>query len=175
MSEEIAGMKKLEQAVSDRGTIKELESMVDELTEAVAGQHDRWAETSETIKGVAAALSKFQGEMEFAKASQTNPHFKSKFAGLPETVEAANKLLGKHGLSITQTTKPINGRMYLITRLMHGASGQWIRGWWPMMPKQQSQQALASEHTYARRQAIQGILMIPAADDDAEAAEGRNI
>jgi len=175
MSEEIAGMKELEKAAEDRDTISGLKATVDELTNALEDKHDRWAETSDTIKGVATALSKFQGEMEFAKASQTNPHFKSKFAGLPETVEAANKLLGKHGLSITQTTKPINSRMYLITRLMHGASGQWVRGWWPMMPKQQSQQALASEHTYARRQAIQGVLMIPAADDDAEAAEGRNI
>lgn len=134
-----------------------------------------WAETSEYVTNLGGALSKFQGEMKFAVKSQTNPHFKSKFAGLPETVEACHELIAKFGLAITQTTKPINGRMYLVTRLIHGESGEWIRGWWPLMPQKSSQQALASEHTYARRQAIQGILMIPAADDDGEAAEERHI
>ena len=174
MSEE--NTEKIEEVVTNpEQTIKALEKIIDELSEELESKGDSWAETSDSIKGVATALSKFQGEMEFAKASQTNPHFKSKFAGLPETVEATHKLLAKHGLAITQTTKPINGRMYLVSRLMHGATDSWIRGWWPMMPKQQSQQALASEHTYARRQAIQGVVMLPAADDDAEAAEGRNI
>jgi len=137
--------------------------------------YDDWAETSEHVTNLGGALSKFQGQMKFASKSQTNPHFKSKFAGLPETVEACHELIAKFGLAITQTTKPINGRMYLVTRLIHGDSGEWVRGWWPLMPQKSSQQALASEHTYARRQAIQGILMIPAADDDGEAAEERHI
>ena len=56
--EEIAGMKKLEEAVKDRGTIRALESMVDELTET------RGRGNKESIgQGVANLVNGFFGGM----------------------------------------------------------------------------------------------------------------
>jgi len=143
-----------------------------EVPSNTAAEPYGWEETSESIKGVAGALSQLQGELHGVKEGGINPHFDSTFIELRDMVKVANPLLTKNGLSITQTTKPVDGRLWLITRLMHDESGTWIKGYWPMTPDRKGQQALGSEHTYARRQGFGGLLVIPPSeDDDAEASD----
>jgi len=132
-----------------------------------------WPLHSDSIAGVAGALSKLQGELPLIKQTGYNPHFKNKFCEVREIVRVTYPLLAKNGLALTQLTKPHKGTLWLVTVLMHEKTDTWLKGYWPMVPERKGQQALGSEHTYARRRGLEGILGIGTGDneDDGEAAE----
>lgn len=115
------------------------------------------------------ALSTAQGMMEGAKKDQKNPHFKSTFAGLSATWEAIRAALSKNGLAVVQTTEITPNGIVLVTTLGH-KSGQWIRGWTPLIVDRQGMQPLGSAITYARRYGLQGVTGIAPVDDDGEEA-----
>lgn len=127
---------------------------------------------SEQINEIAAALSKFQGELKGAVKDSANPFFKSKYADLNSVWESARALLAKNGLSVVQTTDVRDVGLVLETTLMH-TSGQWISGIYPLITQKQDPQALGSATTYARRYALSAIIGGYATDDDAEAAVDR--
>jgi len=135
-----------------------------------------WPLHSDSIAGVAGALSKLQGELPLIKATGINPHFKSKFCKLTDMVVPSYPLLSKYGLSVVQLTKPHNSVLWLVTVLMHEKTGEWLKGYWPMVPDRKGQQALGSEHTYARRRGLEGVLALGTGDndDDGELTEGRS-
>ena len=132
-----------------------------------------WPLHSDSIAGVAGALSKLQGELPLIKQTGYNPHFKNKFCEVREIVRVTYPLLAKHGLSVTQLTKPHDGTLWVVTMLMHEKTDTWLKGYWPMIPERKGQQALGSEHTYSRRRGLESILGIGTGDgdDDGEAAE----
>lgn len=129
---------------------------------------------SESIKNIATALAKVQGEMEHAKKAEDNPYFKSKYADLPAVIDVARKLLASNGLSVTQLTDvDDNGKISMVTQLMH-SSGEWIRGYYPVNPVKNDPQNVGSAVTYARRYsfcAITGVAAI-GEDDDGNKASG---
>jgi hypothetical protein len=135
-----------------------------------------WPLHSDSIAGVAGALSKLQGELPLIKQTGYNPHFKNKFCEVREIVRATYPLLSKYGLALTQLTKPHKGTLWLVTVLMHEKTGEWLKGYWPMVPERKGQQALGSEHTYARRRGLESILALGTGDndDDGEITEGRS-
>lgn len=111
------------------------------------------------------ALSKAQGEI-LAPAKETeNPFFKSKYADLNAIVEAIKKPLQNNGLSVTQTTRFESGTVILITTLRH-ESGEEVSGEYPVIPLKQDPQGYGSALTYARRYALQSIMMVAAEEDD---------
>jgi hypothetical protein len=61
---------------------------------------------------------------------------------------------------------------YVQTQLMHG-SGQWIRSTTYMKPSKEDPQGIGSLISYARRYALQAMVMACPDDDDGEAAMGR--
>lgn len=82
-------------------------------------------EKSESIKELAIALSKAQGEMPAAEMTATNPFLRNKYADLGSIIQASKPVLAKHGLAVAQ---PISGDGALIevtTILMH-TSGEWL-------------------------------------------------
>jgi len=111
------------------------------------------------------ALAKCQGEIIPASKDSDNPFFKSKYADLSAILEAVRKPLQNNGLSITQTTKYENQIIILITTLRH-ESGEEVSGEYPVIPLKQDPQGFGSALTYARRYALQSILMVAAEDDD---------
>lgn len=117
-----------------------------------------------SIANLAEALSKAQGEMDLAKKASTNPHFRSKYADIGAVIESAREALANNGLSITQTTKIVEGGMILVTRLMH-KSGEWTKSEMPV-PQVLRPQELGSFLTYYRRYSILGILSIGTQDMD---------
>tara|TARA_R100001530_G_scaffold28654_7_gene22707 strand:+ start:4691 stop:5218 length:528 start_codon:yes stop_codon:yes gene_type:complete len=168
--------------------IKELEKsnqVLSDQLERVTSAREDWSTQSRSVKGVATALAKAQpdwsgGVIETGR----NPHYKradgtpSSFQQLCDMVAKAGPILAKNGLAVTQVTVPketsAGVRIFLVTTVMHGATDSWIRSYWPMAPERKGQQALASEHTYSKRQGYGGVLVIPPAeDDDGEASEGR--
>jgi len=128
---------------------------------------------SDNIAELAAALSKAQSEITGALKDSSNPFFKSKYADLASCWDACRKQLAANGLSVIQTTEAFaDDRLMLVTTLAH-SSGQWVRGFLPVLTKDNSPQAQGSGLTYARRYALAAIVGLAQIDDDAEAAQAR--
>jgi hypothetical protein len=125
---------------------------------------------SESIKELAAALSKAQSEMHSAKKDTPNPFLKSKYADLASCWEACREPLTKNGLSVIQTTRITeHGNTVLITTLAH-TSGEWISGEFPLKAGKDDMQSLGSALTYSRRYGLTSIVGLTQEDDDGHAA-----
>ena len=137
--------------------------------------------SSESIKELATALSKLQGQLTFAKKDSANPFFKSKYADLESVWESCRDGLAKNGLSVLQMPgNYFEGRMWLLTRLMH-SSGEWIEQEMSFPVGKPDNQgvvkvdahACLAAVTYMRRGALAAFLGIVQADDDGNTASGK--
>ena len=125
---------------------------------------------SESIKELATALAKAQGELDHAKKDTNNPFFKSKYADLASVIDAAKKPLADNGLSVCQVCNIAeSGEVVLETMLLH-SSGEWISGTYPIRPLKTDPQSYGSCLTYARRYCFSAITGIAADDDDGNSA-----
>jgi len=130
-------------------------------------------EQSDSIKNLAAALHKAQGEIRVAIKDASNPFFKSKYADLQSVWDAVRPAFQANGLSLTQIPDMEGAQAVLVTVLMH-ESGEWQRGRYPINPIKPDPQAVGSAITYARRYALQAVAGVCADDDDdGEAAAGK--
>ena len=128
---------------------------------------------TESINELAAALAKAQGQMEAARFNKTNTHFRQKYADFTSVREASRKPLADNGLAVMQYCEQVEGKYVLVTLLAH-TSGQWIKSYFPLTPKDMSCQSIGSAMTYAKRYGLSAMLGIVADDDDdGEAAMGR--
>lgn len=125
---------------------------------------------SESIKHLAAALAKAQGEMGGATKDANNPFFKSTYADLSSVIKAIKEPFSKHGLSYVQYPVFLEGQAGVDTILMH-ESGEWIESQL-LIPigKKLDAQSVGSVVTYARRYALQAAAGIPSEDDDGNLA-----
>jgi hypothetical protein len=127
---------------------------------------------SENIAELAVALAKAQTEIGSVHKDAANPFFKSSYATLANVWEAVRPVLSKNGLSVVQMPGSDERGYYVQTQLMHG-SGQWIRSTTYMKPAKEDPQGIGSLISYARRYALQAMVMACPDDDDGEAAMGR--
>lgn len=125
-------------------------------------------ESSETIKEIAGALSKFQASVKNVSKDAENPFFKSNYATLGNVIETIRQPLGENGLSFAQF--PIENNR-LVTMVMH-VSGEYFRSTTKFFPKDNAPQSQGSAITYMRRYALTSILGIATEDDDGNAATG---
>ena len=130
---------------------------------------------SDELDALNAALSAAQGEFEAISKDSKNPFFKSKYAALPQVVEAATPILAKHGLAVWQGPDTnAAGKEVLWTVTLH-SSGQYIGSAMEMRPVKDDPQAQGSAITYARRYAYMAALgLVADEDDDGEKAMERN-
>lgn len=119
-------------------------------------------EKSESIKDLAAALCKFQGEVEKIKKEAKNPFFNSKYATLANILDVIRQPLANNGLSFVQMPQ---GENSLVTIIMH-VSGEWISGEYCMRPEKNTPQGMGSCITYQRRYALASVLGLNIDDDD---------
>jgi len=119
-------------------------------------------ETSQTIKALTTALLMFSVKVEKIKKSSDNPFFKSKYAALPDILDAIAIPLQESGLVLTQ--HPDNEG--LTTMLIHADSGEWMRSTGIMHPVKSDPQAIGSAITYQRRYSIGAILNLNIDEDD---------
>ena len=124
---------------------------------------------SESIKSLAIALNKAQGEMGGASKGAKNPFFKSKYADLGSVVQAIKEPFANNGLSYVQLPVEDNGRIGIETILMH-VSGEWLSGSFTVQLSKQDAQGAGSAITYCRRYSLQSVAGIPSEDDDGNAA-----
>lgn len=134
---------------------------------------------SESIKELAAALSKVQGQLTFAKKDNANPFFKSKYADLASVWDSCRTLLSDNGLAVIQfpsgyTTNSIDDKnkehlMSLTTILTH-SSGEWISQDMTVPVTKADAQGAGSALTYMRRYALAAVVGVYQDDDDGNAA-----
>ena len=125
---------------------------------------------SESIKELATALSKLQGELTYAKKDSANPFFKSRYADLESVWDACRSLMAANGLSVIQMPgNYFEGRMWLVTRLCH-SSGEWIEQEMSVPVQKMDVQGCGSALSYMRRYSLSAFLGIVQADDDGNAA-----
>lgn len=126
-------------------------------------------------KTLAEALSAAQAEFKTVVKGSVNPHFKSKYATLPDFLAATRPSLAKHGLVVTQAVgyHTPSATVLLLTILKHPASGEFLPSQYPVIPgKAADPQALGSALTYARRYAYATIVGAVAEDDDDDGNKG---
>lgn len=129
--------------------------------------------SSESIKELATALSKFQGQIKPALKDSANPFFKSKYADLESVWESCREPLTKNGLGVIQMPgNYFEGRMWLITRLVH-SSGEWIEQEMSIPVAKQDAHGCLAAVTYMRRGSLSAFLGIVQADDDGNTASGK--
>lgn len=125
---------------------------------------------SESIKELATALSKAQGELMSAKKDSINPHFKSKYADLASIWDACRVPLANNGLAVIQFPAEFtNNQMTLITRLTH-SSGEWLEQSMTAPVSKADPQGIGSCLTYMRRYSLAAVTGVYQDDDDGNAA-----
>lgn len=135
---------------------------------------------SESIKELATALAKAQGELEgvIKDASGQIGQQRYKYADLSAVIDVLKGVLPKHGLSFIQSpcTDGLGG-IGVETLVMH-ASGEWVRSApWFMPVGKQDPQGYGSGLTYGRRYALTTAFGLKTEDDDGADAgkpDGRN-
>lgn len=129
---------------------------------------------SDSIKELATALAKAQGEMSNPLFDSVNPHFKSRYASLAAVRNAVIPVLAKYGLSIMQSLTTTETGVKCGVVVMHG-SGELIQ-FDPMeVPAtKMDAQGVVSAATYAKRTTLQSVFCVVGdGDDDGNAATGR--
>jgi len=129
---------------------------------------------SEAINELSGAMLKVQAEISPAVKDRENPFAKARYATLNSVVEASRESLLRHGIWLVQYSVPADhGHLGLVTKLIHGASGQWQASLMVMPLAKTDPQGYGSALTYARRYSLAALVGLVVEDDDGEAACGR--
>lgn len=122
------------------------------------------------MKNIASAFVKAQKAFAPALKTNTNPHFKSKYAALDACVEAVIDALNNNGIAMIQQTHEDNTGVTVETLFLH-ESGETISGGRLHVPaSKQDPQGYGSALTYARRYSLMAACGIAPEDDDGNAA-----
>lgn len=130
--------------------------------------------TSETLSEITKALVAVALEIKNPDKNATNPHFKSKYADLPEIIECSRTLLAKYGIVCIQSATAEGSAVTVHSRMMH-VSGEWVEDSLTMVAKDSGPQGIGSCITYGRRYLLASQVNVAAEpDDDGEMAEARS-
>lgn len=119
------------------------------------------------------ALAAAQVEMPLVKKTDSNPFFKSKYAGLPSILEVVLPILHKNGLYLVQSPTTEGERIGVETIIFHIESGESFASSFTIALTKNDPQGAGSAITYARRYALVSMLGLNVdEDDDANHASG---
>ena len=121
-------------------------------------------------KAIASAFVKSQADFGPALKTNTNPHFKSKYAGLDACVEAVIDALHKHGIALMQRTLPCESGVAVETVFIHTSGETMSSGPLHVPASKNDPQGYGSALTYARRYSLMAACGIAPEDDDGHAA-----
>lgn len=117
------------------------------------------------MKAIITALLNAQKEFPTVKKEDTNPFFKSSYAGLPSVLEVVLPVLNKHGLVVSQSPITLGDRIGVETTIYH-TSGEFIESEFTLNLAKNDPQGAGSAITYARRYALVSILGLNVDEDD---------
>jgi hypothetical protein len=121
-------------------------------------------------KAIASAFVKAQADFNPALKTNTNPHFKSKYAGLDACVEAVIDALHKHGIGLMQRALPCESGVTVETVFIHTSGETMSSGPLHVPASKNDPQGYGSALTYARRYSLMAACGIAPEDDDGHAA-----
>lgn len=122
------------------------------------------------------AFAKAQSQCPLIKKEDSNPFFKSKYAGLPSVLEVVMPILHKNNLIVTQIPISEGERVGVHTQIIHVPTGESIAGSFTMNLAKNDPQGAGSAITYARRYALVSMLCLNVdEDDDGNTASGHKI
>lgn len=126
--------------------------------------------SSATLKELATAMAKAQGEIKGALKDSANPFFKSKYADLSSVVEAIRAPLASNGISYVQIAHDSDSSAKIETVILH-SSGEWLSCGPVSVPVSKADaQGFGSAMTYARRYSLSAAFGVAPEDDDGNAA-----
>ena len=126
---------------------------------------------SDSIKELAAAMAKAQGQIKGAIKDSANPFFKSKYADLSSVVEAIREAFTSNGLSYVQRVEPSERDEVRVATVILHASGEWLDcGFLALPVSKHDAQGFGSALTYARRYSLSAAAGVAPEDDDGNAA-----
>ena len=128
------------------------------------------AENAELFQALAAAKRIIQPVVKKGE----NPHFKSAFATLADTLDAVEGPLLDQGILLIQPNCTDGVSNFVTTRLIHLKTGQFIESSVKLELAKTNMQEIGSATTYAKRQTITSLLGLRTIDDDAEASMNRS-
>jgi hypothetical protein len=122
------------------------------------------------MKNIATAFVKAQKEFGPALKTNTNPHFKSKYADLSACVEAVVDALNTNGIALIQQTHEDATGVTVETMFLHESGESLTSGKLHVPASKQDPQGYGSALTYARRYSLMAACGIAPEDDDGNAA-----
>lgn len=122
------------------------------------------------MKNIASALVKAQQAFGPALKTNSNPHFKSKYADLSACVEAVIDALNSNGIFLMQPTHECQSGVMVETIFLHESGEQMSAGKLHVPATKQDAQGYGSALTYARRYSLMSACGIAPEDDDGNAA-----
>lgn len=125
------------------------------------------------MNNIAEAMVNIQKEIGSAVKSSNNPFFKSKYADLSEIITCYQELASKYKIAVVQCPVFRDGRVGVITKLIH-VSGEYLESELTLPLVKQDPQSCGSAITYARRYALAAMFGIKQEDDDGERAMDRS-
>jgi len=130
---------------------------------------------SPDIGELAQAMVKVQQVLSPAPKDANNPFVNSRYASLNSVIEACREALTQQSVWVAQYPVAVDpGHLGLVTKLVHGGSGQWQASLMVMPLPKNDPQGYGSALTYARRYGLATLVgLVSEADDDGEAAVAR--
>lgn len=122
------------------------------------------------MKNIASALVKAQRQFGPALKTNTNPHFRSKYADLSACVEAVIDGLNANGIALVQATHECDAGVIVETLFVHESGEQLSAGKLHVPASKADAQGYGSALTYARRYSLMAACGIAPEDDDGNAA-----
>jgi hypothetical protein len=122
------------------------------------------------MKNIASALVKAQRQFGPALKTNTNPHFRSKYADLSACVEAVMDGLNANGIALIQATHECDSGVIVETLFVHESGEQLSAGKLHVPATKADAQGYGSALTYARRYSLMAACGIAPEDDDGNAA-----
>lgn len=129
-----------------------------------------WPGKEEPVKSIASALVKAQREFGPALKTNTNPHFRSKYADLSACVEAVIDALNNNGIALIQKTHKDDSGVTVETVFVHESGEMLDCGVLHVPASKNDPQGFGSALTYARRYSLMAACGIAPEDDDGNAA-----
>jgi len=131
--------------------------------------------SSPDIAELAKAMLKVQQALTPACKDAENPFVKNRYASLNSVIEACREALTAQSIWVAQYPVAVEaGHLGLVTKLVHGESGQWQSSLMVMPLAKSDPQGYGSALTYARRYGLATLVgLVSEIDDDAEAATGQ--
>jgi hypothetical protein len=127
--------------------------------------------TSQEFSEIVKAMALVQGEITNPNMSGKNPHFKSKYATLPDILAAINGVAAKNGIYFSSAICVANENLHYCVTTVHHESGQFISDEVPLLlGNRKDMQALGSAITYARRYSLQNLFGL--AGDESQDDDG---